>query len=366
MNKNLDIKGMKFGRLTPIRYLGNNKNHVQIWECECECGNHIQTLRTSLLQGNTRSCGCLNDESRHKKRTQDNCVCPTCGTSFRVKPSRLKKSGIIFCSQKCRTEYLHEHKEMIPTYKNFTPIESFFHAKYTRWKMSARKRNIPFSEDLTPDDLISLWYSQHGLCYYTDIPMSFDKNDPLSLVSIDRIDSSKGYEKGNIVLCTYAFNSFKFNYPKDKIIEFIGKIRQKIQVKIKTSDALFTPLRGSSEAAGLDLHSQIDCVVKPNERVAIPTGVQMEIPKGFFGLCCGRSGNTIKRGLFVMNGIIDSDYRGTVGVMAYNSTNEDINISIGDRIGQIIIIPYPEIEFVEVDELSDSERGDGGYGSSGK
>ena len=90
MNKNLDIKGIKFGRLTPIRYLGNNKNHVQIWECECECGKHIQTLRASLLQGNTRSCGCLNDESRHKKRTQDNCVCPTCGTSFRVKPSRLK------------------------------------------------------------------------------------------------------------------------------------------------------------------------------------------------------------------------------------------------------------------------------------
>ena len=114
---------------------------------------------------------------------------------------------------------------MMPTYRNRTDEQKFFDEKFTRWKMSARKRGIPFDETLTSKDLIELWEKQKHRCFYSGIPMTFDKNDKLHLVSIDRVDSSIGYTKENIVLCTYAFNSFKFNYDVETIVKFIQEIK---------------------------------------------------------------------------------------------------------------------------------------------
>jgi dUTP pyrophosphatase len=80
----------------------------------------------------------------------------------------------------------------------------------------------------------------------------------------------------------------------------------------------------------------------------------------------GRSGNTIKKGLHVALGLVDEDYRSTIGVMAFNQSSDAISFAKGDRVAQMVILPYPKVEFVEVDELSNSDRGDGGYGSTGR
>jgi dUTP pyrophosphatase len=114
------------------------------------------------------------------------------------------------------------------------------------------------------------------------------------------------------------------------------------------------------------LYASADVTIQPNERVLIPTGVAMEIPDGHFCYVMGRSGNTIKKGLHVALGTIDSDYIGEIGVMAFNQSGEVISFAKGDRVAQMVILPYPKVEFVEVDELSDTERGTGGYGSTGK
>ena len=255
---------------------------------------------------------------------------------------------------------------MLPTYKGMDDVTKFFCEKYSRSRMSARKRNIPFSEDLSPQHLIELWKAQKGRCYYSGVKMSFDPKDELNLVSIDRIDSSKGYEPGNIVLCSYAFNSFKFTYPKEKVIEFISMIRRRAVVKVQKGERGKIPTFATEESAGADLYLSEDLILSPGERRILPTRIKIEIPDGYYGMCVGRSGNTIKKGLFVQTGIIDADYRGEIGVMAFNASLEQIPLSIGDRIGQIIIMPYPEVEFEEAQELSETDRGTGGYGSSGK
>jgi dUTP pyrophosphatase len=139
-----------------------------------------------------------------------------------------------------------------------------------------------------------------------------------------------------------------------------------MKVKIKLSKDAHMPTYGTSGAAGLDLYASVDVTIQPNERVLIPTGVAMEIPEWHFCYVMGRSGNTIKKGFHVALGTIDSDYIGEIGVMAFNQSDEAISFAKGDRVAQMVILPYPKVEFVEVDELSDTERGTGGYGSTGK
>ena len=108
--------------------------------------------------------------------------------------------------------------------------------------------------------------------------------------------------------------------------------------------------------------------ILPSETAFIGTGLSMEIPEGYVGLIYARSGMACKRGLAPANkvGVIDSDYRGEIMVALYNQSNETKVITSGDRIAQIIIQPVTQFEFNEVDELSDTTRGEGGFGSTGK
>jgi dUTP pyrophosphatase len=80
----------------------------------------------------------------------------------------------------------------------------------------------------------------------------------------------------------------------------------------------------------------------------------------------GRSGNTIKKGLHVALGLVDEDYRGEIGVVAFNQSSDAISFAKGDRVAQMVILPYPKVTFIETEMLSDTERGTGGYGSTGK
>ena len=120
--------------------------------------------------------------------------------------------------------------------------------------------------------------------------------------------------------------------------------------------------------AGYDLCSTVTVTLKPFERKLIPTGLAIEIPFGYAGLVVPRSGLAIKQGLSIVNapGLIDSNYRGELKVIAINlDPKETITIQVGDRIAQLVIMKVESLEFKEVEELNDSERGTGGFGSSG-
>lgn len=141
-------------------------------------------------------------------------------------------------------------------------------------------------------------------------------------------------------------------------------------MKIKLLSNLATiPTRGSEEAAGYDLYAAIPetTIIPAHKTEKIPTDIAMEIPKGFAGLIMARSGLATKEGLRPANcvGLIDSDYRGNIIVALHNDTNTNKTIDPDERIAQLVIIPFESVEFEVVDELSDTVRAEGGFGSTG-
>jgi len=137
----------------------------------------------------------------------------------------------------------------------------------------------------------------------------------------------------------------------------------------KTDDAKDLPLptRQTPQSAGLDLHAKIDTLIKKGERVLIPTGIRIALPFGYEAQIRPRSGLALKHGVTVFNtpGTIDADYRGELCVLLVNWGDENFNIVRGDRIAQMVINKVEMIAFQEVNELPDTLRGDGGYGSTG-
>ena len=128
------------------------------------------------------------------------------------------------------------------------------------------------------------------------------------------------------------------------------------------------PMYGSDFAAGCDLYSCVSADIMPHETVKIGTGLAMELPEGYFGAIFARSGLATKEGLRPANcvGVVDSDYRGEFIVALHNDSNEPRHINVGDRIAQLAILPYITATFDEVEELSDTTRGAGGFGHTGK
>ena len=145
-----------------------------------------------------------------------------------------------------------------------------------------------------------------------------------------------------------------------------------MNVKVKKLDARATlPTYGSPQAAGADLYALIEgdtLEIAAGETKLIGTGLAFEIPEGYVGLVYARSGLATKRGLAPANkvGVIDSDYRGELKVALYNQSGAPQTITAGERIAQLVIAPYLTACFEESSELSDSTRGAGGFGSTGK
>lgn len=152
----------------------------------------------------------------------------------------------------------------------------------------------------------------------------------------------------------------------------------KVNIK-KVDENAVIPKRADSGAAGYDLYAcytptnsgeknYTGVLIPPGERRIIGTGIAMEIPEGYFGGIYARSGLACKKGLRPSNctGIVDESFRGEIMVFLHNDSNQPREVKMGERIAQLIIQPYLTVEFTEVDKLSDTERGAGGFGSSGK
>ena len=141
-----------------------------------------------------------------------------------------------------------------------------------------------------------------------------------------------------------------------------------MEIKIKRlyEDSII-PTRGSEYAAGYDLYAHEGATIKPHETAKIGTGVAIQPPKDTFGAVFARSGLATKQGLRPANcvGVCDYDYTGEYIVALHNDSNEERTVEAGERISQVVFIPYINVSFVEVDELEETERGDGGFGSTG-
>jgi dUTP pyrophosphatase len=142
-----------------------------------------------------------------------------------------------------------------------------------------------------------------------------------------------------------------------------------MQVKIINTSKHNLPLYETTSSAGVDLRANLieSIVLKPLERKLIPTGLFMEIPVGFEAQVRPRSGLTLKKGISVLNspGTVDADYRGEVAVILINLSNEDFVIEDGERIAQLVFAQVEQAHWVEVETLTETDRGTGGFGSTG-
>ncbi len=143
---------------------------------------------------------------------------------------------------------------------------------------------------------------------------------------------------------------------------------QQVNIKKLKKNAII-PTYGTPYAAGADLYActEGNLLIKSHETVFVHTGISLEIPDGYAGLVYARSGLACKKGLAPANkvGVVDSDYRGEIMVALHNHSDNDLFIDNGERIAQLVITPYITANFNLVDELNETDRGEGGFGSTG-
>jgi len=138
-----------------------------------------------------------------------------------------------------------------------------------------------------------------------------------------------------------------------------------IHVELVSEDAKM-PTRATDGSAGLDMYACQSAVIGAGKRNLVDTGVSIAIPHGYVGLIWPRSGLALKKGLDVGAGVIDSDYRNVIGVLLFNHTDDPYRVEPGDRIAQILIQPAVMVQPVQVSSLDQTDRGQDGYGSTGR
>ena len=135
---------------------------------------------------------------------------------------------------------------------------------------------------------------------------------------------------------------------------------------MKLSDTATIPTRGSAVAAGWDLYASQECIVPARGKAIVSTDISIAVPVGYYGRVAPRSGMAWKKHTDIGAGVIDADYSGPVGVVMFNHSEEDLKIEVEDRVAQLVIEQISMAPLTEVDSLDDTERGEGGYGSTGR
>jgi dUTP pyrophosphatase len=151
------------------------------------------------------------------------------------------------------------------------------------------------------------------------------------------------------------------------VLDYALTVNKNLPVLIVAQDG-FMPTYAQPGDAGADLRSRVTAVVPARGRVLVPTGVSIALPDGYVALVHPRSGLAHKHGITVLNtpGTVDAGYRGEIAVNLYNTTDVDFPVEIGDRIAQLVIQQVERAQFIEVERLPESDRGEGGHGSTGK
>jgi len=139
-----------------------------------------------------------------------------------------------------------------------------------------------------------------------------------------------------------------------------------VNVKVKKlKENAIVPRYAHLGDAGMDLFSAEDYVVPAGKRQLVSTGIAIELPEGYFASIRDKSGLAYKKGITILGGVIEYTYRGEYGVVVLNTDDEDFEIKVGDKIAQVVIAPVANVDIKEVEELSESVRGDGAWGSTG-
>lgn len=349
---------------------------------DCDfCGIKFYLIQSRINRSKKHFCNkkCANAFQVGKNTKTPTIECVNCLTMFHRKEYHKNKvKGLLCCSRKCRAEYLKSAYvgDRNPRYKKMDDLSRWFVFKTKNIKNSAKTRNLDF--DLDAHYLMDMYKKQNGLCFYTGIPMQMAitenwgelKCAAPDILSVDRVDSSIGYLKGNVVLCCTAINKMKSNYSQVFLYNILGAIATKhsgsCHVKVKKiHENGVNPIKFGLGDVGYDLCAA--WIKDEGKYLTVGTGIAIQPNIGWYFDLVARS-SLHKRGLMLFNsvGIIDNSYQGEIICKLLKIDGMDHNINIGDRIVQIIPRKYAHLDIEEVTDFEySSERGSNGYGSSG-
>jgi dUTP pyrophosphatase len=303
--------------------------------------------------------------------------CATCNKVLNLKPFHKKRfKGPFCCSKDCRGQLLRSvyRGNSNPNYKYKDGIEKALAYRCKDVERRALKNSIRF--DLDPQFLYDLYLKQNGLCHYSGIPMKISTDSfktkgqaDVDVLSVDKVYPNLGYTKGNIVLCCSGVNKLKGSTDPLEVQVFLSAIGLrsfgtcKIKFK-KVRENASPPFRAKLGDGGHDLAASF--IEDLGDQVKVYTGIAVEPSEGWVLLAMPRS-SIVKSGFRLSNsvGLIDNQYRGEI-VAIFDKKNPKAVINIGDRIIQLVPMRVPFIELEEVTELSETERGTGGFGSTGQ
>ncbi len=307
-----------------------------------------------------------------------NVECPVCGAKFHLKPSALKRFKTHYCSKACQNEARREYMKGEGNHQYGLKGKD-----NASWKSDIRETSYGY---IMVRDYSHPFCDKHGWVFEHRIVAERYLLTEENSVEIDgkrylkpeydvhhKDFDRKNNKKENLEVMKRgehrALHSKLNPNERNEKGQFVADEPELIKVK-KVKESAIIPQRQSIGSAGYDLFADIDepIEIKPHETVVVQSNIAFEIPRNYFGAVYSRSGMSTKRGLRPATcvSVIDSDYRGSVGLPIHNDTNEVKVINAHERVAQIVFQRALDVELVLVDSLEATERGDNGFGSSGK
>lgn len=337
--------------------------------CE-ECGIEFK-INSSRLKNKSHACSreCRGKLNSKAYSTKIEVPCENCGKKVYYKQQQFKNVLYKSCSRQCAGKLKSKYNKgnNNPNSLNLTDIEKFFYNKCKDCKYRAKVKKLKFNIDYKY--LLDIYNKQQGKCFYSGLAMKIKGNKDYNTLSIDRVDSSKGYVKGNVVFCLNSINMLKSNHDLKDIENVFKAIMVKkgsgmiVKTKLLYEDSKM-PYRDSDRNAGYDLY--VHSIEDKGNYLKIGTGVAIQPDLGYYFELAPRS-STYKKGLTLYNnlGIIDNNYTGEIFAILYKTSDYSKSPKIGDRLVQILPRKQHQVVFEKVEELEDTDRNDGGFGSSG-
>lgn len=339
--------------------------------CE-QCGDSYEVIRCRL--GRSRFCSrkCSDDS----KRAEPNVVCGVCGKSYHIKPWLLMRSKNHYCSVACRSEAMKQNMRGENNHQYGLTGEL-----NASWRSDLRMTNYGYLTVRSPNHPFK---NSGGFVFLHRLVFeeAIRELDPGSDYLVDVEGYSERFlspdvvihhKNGNRLDCRFdnlepmslgdhtAMHNVNDSYERDSLGRFV-----RVVTKIKRNPGMPNNLfKKHLLDAGRDIQSKEDKIVPANGRALISTGLYIAIPKGYVGLIWSRSGLSYKHGIQVGAGCIDATYRGEIKVLLYNFSDSVFEVKAGDRIAQLLIIQVSLEPLQEVDNLPETERGEGGFGSTG-
>ena len=307
-----------------------------------------------------------------------NMACPICAKKFHLKPSAVKKSKNNYCSRKCQNKAKKEYMKGEGNHQYGLKGN-----KNASWKSDIREtgngyiaiRNLshPFKDKdgfvLEHRLVAEKFLLTESNSVWVNGERYLNPEYEVHHINFDRKDN----RRGNLIVLTHRQHKAIHNNLNPNKRDRLGRFKKQephiIKVK-KVSHTAIVPERMSIGAAGYDLYADIETPIRimPHETVMIQSNIAFEIPKNYFGAVYARSGLSTKMGLRPATcvSVIDSDYRGSVGIPTHNDSDVERIIEPHERVAQIVFQKALDVELELVDKLEDTERGNGGFGSSGR